>query len=138
MSNKYTAPSIQNECLGIMALEIVRQKSQSIGNSRCYSIMVDECTDVANKEQFAICTRWVDGDLQDHKDFIEVNGIAADVLVHIRMNVNISKCHGHCNDGASNMRGSRNGVATQISSEEKCALFGLAIIGEKQCTYMIE
>ena len=29
-TNKYTAPSIQNECLEIMALEIVRQKTQSM------------------------------------------------------------------------------------------------------------
>ena len=83
-TNKYTSPSIQNECLEIMALQIVRQKAQSIGRSSCYSIMADECTDVANKEQFTICIRWVDDDLQDHEDFIglyEVDDISADVLV---------------------------------------------------------
>ena len=93
--------------------------------------MADECTDVANKEQFTICIRWVDGDLQDHEDFIglyEVD-ISADVLVDkirdalVRMHVNISKCRGQCYDGASNMRGSRNGVAAQICSEEKRAIY---------------
>jgi len=46
--------------------------------------LADECIDVANKDQFAICIRWVDDDLQDPEDFIglyEVPGISADVLV---------------------------------------------------------
>ena len=46
-------------------------------------IMADECSDVANKEQFTICIRWVDQDLQDHEDFIglyEVESISADCL----------------------------------------------------------
>ena len=94
--------------------------------------MADECTDIANKEQFTICIRWVGEDLQDHEDFIglyEVAGINADCLVQsikdalLRINVQLSKCRGQCYDGASNMNGSRSGVATQISREEKRALY---------------
>lgn len=39
------------------------------------------------------------------------------------MNLNINRCRGQCYDGASAMAGSRNGVATQILSEEPRALF---------------
>jgi len=55
--------------------------------------------------------------------------ISADVLVGklkdalVCMNVDISKCRGQCYDRASNMRGSRSGVAAQICSEEKRAVF---------------
>ena len=56
-------------------------------------------------------------------------GINADCLVQsikdalLRINVQLSQCRGQCYDGASNMSESRSGVATQISREEKRALY---------------
>ena len=94
--------------------------------------MADECTDVANKEQFTICMRWVGEDMQDHEDFVglyEMAKIDANSLVRaikdtlVRMNVQLTNCRGQCYDGASNMSGSRNGVATQIAREENRALY---------------
>ena len=32
--------------------------------------MADEITDIINKEQFVICIRWVDNDLNGNKDFV--------------------------------------------------------------------
>lgn len=58
-----------------------------------------------------------------------MESIQADVLVGVlkdtmvRMNLSINNCHGQCYDGAANMCGSRNGVATQIASEEPRAVF---------------
>ena len=40
-----------------------------------------------------------------------------DVL--LRMNLSLAQCRGQCYDGASNMVGCRNGVATQLASKEK-------------------
>ena len=83
-TNKYTSHDIQNKCLQIMALQILREVNQSICHSLCFSIMADECTDVANKEQFTICIRLVSDNLQDNEDFIvlyEVRSIDADCLV---------------------------------------------------------
>ncbi len=131
-TNKYTSHDIQNECLQIMALQVLRRLSQNIRESACYSIMADECTDVANNEQFTICIRWVDEKLEDHEDFIglyKVDNISAESLTHaikdtlVRMNVSLSQCRGQCYDGASNMSGSRNGVAAKLALEEKCALY---------------
>ena len=39
------------------------------------------------------------------------------------MSVKLSECRGQCYDGASNMSGSRNGVATQFMAEEKRAVY---------------
>ena len=87
---------------------------------------------IRNKEQFTICFRWIDSNLQDHEDFIglyEVDNISANCLLYhikdvlLRMNLNLSKCRGQCYDGASNMSGIKNGVAAQISSEEKRAIY---------------
>ena len=36
----------------------------------------------------------------------------------IRLNLPISDCRGQCYDGASNMSGCKNGVATQIIADE--------------------
>ena len=75
-----------------------------------------------------IVIRWVSEDLQEHESFIglyEVDSIDANGLAHsikdvlLRLNVNISHCRGQYYDGASNMRGSRNCVATQIPSLER-------------------
>ena len=58
-----------------------------------------------------------------------MDSIDANRLVHsikdvlLRLNVSISHCRGQCYDGASNMRGSRNGVATQILSLERRAVY---------------
>ena len=46
---------------------------------------------------------------------------AKDVLV--RMNLKLSDCRGQCYDGASNMSGSKSGVASQIIAEEPRALY---------------
>ena len=66
-----------------MALHILRELSQKIGNSYSYSIMAYECTDCSNKEQFTLCIRWTDSDLQEHESFIglyQVETIDADCL----------------------------------------------------------
>lgn len=130
--NKYTSPIIKNECLQVMSLHIIQAISKSIRESACFTIMADECSDVANKEQFTIVIGWISECLQDHEDFIglyEVENISAECLVHaikdtlLRMGVSLSQCCGQCYDGASNMSGSRNGVAAQIIAEEKCAVY---------------
>ena len=36
--------------------------------------MADECTDVANKEQFNICIRWINQNLEGHEYFIGLYG----------------------------------------------------------------
>ena len=38
--NKYTSPDIQNECLQLMALHILRQLSHNIAHSHCFSMNV--------------------------------------------------------------------------------------------------
>jgi len=130
-TDKYISHDIQNEMMRIMAMQILRQICATMRESGWYTLMADECTDISNKEQFTICIRWVGEDLQVHEDFVglyEMAEINADSLVGaikdslIRMNMQISNCHGQCYDGASNMSGCKRGVAAQIASEESRAL----------------
>ena len=131
-SCKYTSHDIQNECLKIMALRILRDVSKRIQKSACFAVMADECTDISNKEQFTICIRWVTDALEVQEDFIglySVDRIDAETLFRVikdtllRLNVSLCRCRGQCYDGASSMSGSKTGVATRLIEEERRAVF---------------
>ena len=50
-TDKYTAPDMQNEILKTMALQVLRQVVESVRSAPFLTIMIDETTDVSNKEQ---------------------------------------------------------------------------------------
>ena len=122
-SGNYTHPEIQNECLQLMSLTILREISKNIQNSVYYTIMADEVTDSSNKEQFVVCLRWVDHDLVAHEELVAlyaVDNITSETLVNslkdvlLRMDLSVQNCRGQCYDGANNIVGCKSGVATQI------------------------
>lgn len=55
-TDKYTSPEIQNEIIKTMALQI-HSVIRSLRLAPFITIMVDETTDVSNKEQVVICFR---------------------------------------------------------------------------------
>ena len=60
---KYTSPPIQNEIIPIMALGILRKVANSVLEDAFFTIMVDETTDVSNREQVVLvlhetCRQW--------------------------------------------------------------------------------
>ena len=59
-TGKITSHDIQNEMMKIMALQILQQVCERMRDSGWYTILADECTDMANKEQFTICVTRVD------------------------------------------------------------------------------
>ena len=94
--------------------------------------MADECVDKSNREQLAICFRWVDSELQVHEEFVGLYQIpdiftnttvqaVKDYLLH--MNLEWNRCRRQCYDRASVTTGHKNGVATQIRAIETRALF---------------
>ena len=123
-SDRYTSPQIQNELIKVMAVNVLREIVAFVKDTKYFSIMADEVTDVSNKEQVVVCLR--------SENFVGihcVDSIGSDTLVAtlkdtlIRMNVPISNCRGQCYDGAANMCRIRKGVAAQISSEEPRSIF---------------
>ena len=56
--------------LKTMALHILRQITKSLEQKPFITLMVDETTDVTNKEQAVFCLRWVDQEFEVHEDFI--------------------------------------------------------------------
>ena len=80
--------------------------------------------------------RWVDKMLSAHEEFIGlylVENIKSNTVVAVikdillRLNFGLSRCRGQCYDGASNMTGKKNGVATEILKLEERALLHIAM-----------
>lgn len=81
--DKFTSPSIQNDILKIMPLQILREIHETSG--KWYTIMVDETTDVSNTEQMVFCLRYVDDNLEVHKELIGLQ-FGADFCRHDNVN----------------------------------------------------
>ena len=126
-----------------MALQVLREIAACIKSAGWCTVMADEVTDCANDEQFIVCVRYVDKDsLEVTEDFIgvyQVDNIQSktlaaalkDALVH--MALRLDDVRGQCYDGASNMMGSKGGVATFIQKEAHKALTTMDIIYSWLC-----
>ena len=115
-----------------MALPILRDIASNIHKGVFYTIMADEVRDSSNQEQFVLCLRWVDVNLNLNEQFIGLHvlpNICPDTLVAcirdvlILMNLTLKNCRRLCYDGASNMSGAKCRLATQIKVEELRAMF---------------
>ncbi|XP_048583324.1 zinc finger MYM-type protein 1-like [Nematostella vectensis] len=124
-TDKYTSHDVQNELLDIMSQQVIRDVANRI-KTECYSLLADECTDVANKEQLTVCLRWIDENLNPNEDFIgfyHIPDISSDTIVSAlkdaltRSDIPLKSCRGQCYDGAGNMSGVKNGAATKIQAE---------------------
>ena len=60
-----------NECILLMSTNcVVRRILNNIHDVKFSAILADETRDVHNKEQPAICIRWVDDQLNIHEDIM--------------------------------------------------------------------
>ena len=130
--NKYTSHEIQNDIIKVMAMHVLRNVATSLQQSPFLTLMMDETTDISNKEQTTIVIRYVSEHLEVHEEFLglyhvpsidvaTLTAVAKDALV--RMNLSMSKLRGQCYDGASTMRGARSGIAKRILDEEPRAVY---------------
>ena len=69
-SEKRTHHNFENELLFIMSIQLLQRKLCDVNNSKFFSIVCDECTNISNKEQLSFCVRWVDNNLNAHEDFV--------------------------------------------------------------------
>lgn len=130
---RYMSHEIVNEQICIMANTLLRLLLTNISANTpsWYSVIGDEATDVAKREQFNLSIRWVDGNYHISEDPVGLYCLpntAADTLckvikdILIRCSLPLSLCRGQAYDGAANMQGIRNGVATRIQRENPAAL----------------
>jgi len=111
---KYLSRENKNEILKLMADTVLRGIISRVSDAKYFSVIGDEITDVAGKQQLGICLRWVDKDFFIHEDFVglyEVNKADAchlstfllDVLT--RFNIDVHSLRGQGYDGTAVMSG---------------------------------
>ena len=84
--NKYTSHEIQNELLKIMAHNVLRSIAVDLQKSTFLTIMIDETTDISNREQVTIVIRRVNDDFEVYEEFLglyHVHSIGADSLTAV-------------------------------------------------------
>ena len=91
-----------------MSHSVLRTIISEISNSPFLTIMVDETTDVANKEQLTLVIRRVDDNFEVHEEFLGLYNLlstTADSIVDsikdvlLRFQIPTSKIRGQCYDG---------------------------------------
>ena len=85
---KYVSHDIQNEVLKVMAQSVLRENFRLAS----FSVMADECTDQSNREQLAICIRWIGEELEPQEDVIglyKIDDISANTVVEVILIKNI-------------------------------------------------
>ena len=100
-------------------------------SSQFFSIMVDESTDLASKEEMCICARWIEeGKAVEHfLGIVRVREVNAEALTcYIRefldkRGINLQKLRGLGCDGASTMSGCKSGVQIRVRVNAPSALY---------------
>lgn len=131
----YLSPQIQNELIKHSGEEVRSQILGAARTARWYSVMVDECADVAALEQMAVCIRFVDessSKVEVREEFIgfvelekaDAGSIAAAIVKTLEdCELDISYLRGQGYDGASVMSGKVSGVCTRIQQIQPKALY---------------
>ena len=117
-------------------IDIVGQSIQldiisEVQAAQFYSIIADEVTDVANKEELSLVLRYIHNEeiKEIFVDFIQVERITGEVLGSTIVewltshNLCLSGMRGQCYDGASNMSGARSGCKTIIQQSAPLAQY---------------
>ncbi|XP_049796005.1 uncharacterized protein LOC126212619 [Schistocerca nitens] len=134
---KWTSHDVQNEILGILSHKLPRKLLEDIKSAEYLAIIADETTDMANKEQFSICIRFVDVSLEIEEYFLGLYSIQSntakalfDIIINIlrRFDLPTSNCRGQCFDaqcfdGSANMAGLYKGVQANFMEMEKRSMF---------------
>ncbi|KAL4127184.1 hypothetical protein QTP88_011381 [Uroleucon formosanum] len=141
LNASYISPMIQNNFINICGKIIQDQLVNKINQAKCFSVLVDETTDVSRVEQLSLCVRYLDNNLniekneinnyvlkEDFLQFVPVNSttgqnLATVILVTLK-NLGI-KCDyllGQGYDGAAAMSGNFKGVQSVIREVHPAAL----------------
>lgn len=55
----FSSPDVQNELVQLMGNHVANEIAKEIKKASCYSIMIDETSDISNREQAVFCFRYI-------------------------------------------------------------------------------
>lgn len=120
---KYSSQRIVQEFLNVMGEQLQQENVQHLLSSPCYSIMIDETTDISIIKEMVIYTRYISSEAEVCTSFLAIvelpNGTAETVEKALTTylddnNIPISSLVGFGTDGASVMTGRLNGVGARL------------------------
>ena len=129
---QWLSHDVSNEILQDFSKALLRELVEIVKDVEYVGIMLDETSDVSNKEQIRFCFRIVDEDFNIEELFFgcyateitsseEIYTMMKDVLVRIQFSMH--QCRGQCYDRAANMSGFLSGFRTRVQEVEKPALY---------------
>ena len=120
-SEKYMSHDIQNKLLKLITHQILRNLTDEMKDS-FYTTICNEYTDISNKEQLTLCSRWGDEIFNIQEDFLgfyELENTKSGAIVSairnilLQTKISLDKCRSQRYDSASNMLGTKSGVSKQ-------------------------
>jgi hypothetical protein len=130
-NNQMLSPKIQKDITECFAREILGCIKEEIDNG-VFSLLVDECRDVSDKEQMAVVFRYVDKCGLVQEKFVGVVHVEETTASHLKSSIDfmfsdlglsLKRIRGQGYDGASNMSGEFNGLQAKIKAENKSAYY---------------
>ncbi|XP_061170352.1 52 kDa repressor of the inhibitor of the protein kinase-like [Saccostrea echinata] len=127
---KYLSPDIQNEIIELAGEEVLNSILSRTRTDKWFSVMADECADVANIEQMDICIRYVDENNEVNEDFIgyapldsvDAASLSNAILQKLEdCNLDTQYLRGQGYDGASVLSGSKSGVCSRLREVQPLA-----------------
>ncbi|KAM9688542.1 zinc finger MYM-type protein 1-like isoform 2-T2 [Trichechus inunguis] len=131
----YNSSKIQTEIIEIIKTEMLQDIVNEINVSSAFSVICDETTDSATKEQLSVCVRYPQKTSkailikERFLGFIDTEGITGTNLHGIiktyleQIGVDLKKIRGQAYDSTVNLRGKFNKIAAEFKKEEPRALY---------------
>uniref|UniRef100_G1L1Y8 Zinc finger MYM-type containing 1 n=3 Tax=Ailuropoda melanoleuca TaxID=9646 RepID=G1L1Y8_AILME len=131
----YNSTQIQNDIIEIIKTEMLQDIVNEINVSSAFSIICDETTDSATKEQLSICVRYpqkmsksilIKERFLGFIDTEEMTGtnLHRTIKTYLQqVGVDLNKICGQSYDSTTNLRGKFNKIATEFKKEEPRALY---------------
>lgn len=131
LNNQLVSPKIQRDITRCFAEEILNSIIEEIGHG-VFSILIDECRDVSDKEQMGTILRYVDKCGLVKEKFVGVVHVEETTASHLKscvdslladLGLSLKQIRGQGYDGASNMAGEFNGLQAKIMRENSSAYY---------------
>ncbi|XP_010558839.1 PREDICTED: zinc finger MYM-type protein 1-like [Tarenaya hassleriana] len=130
-NSQMVSPTIQKDIAQCFAEQITQDIIQEIGHD-VFGLLVDESSDVSDKEQMAVVFRFVDKNGIVKERFIELIHVKETSALSLKSAIDslfakyglsLKQVRGQGYDGASNMKGEFNGLRSLISRESRAAYY---------------